>query len=597
MAIQTSPGVVVVEKDLSQVVTFSPTNEGAIVGNFSSGPMEKPILISSANQLVQVFGKPNDNNANSWFSAWNYLQYSNKLWVVRVAPAGVLNAAVSAGIKISNADQYEVTSDANLLTAGRWVCKHPGTLGNNLRIVMIDQSNFAEFADTDVGHWGANNLDAEGRTFASYLKEGAPSTTDYVASRAIGDTDKRDELAVFVIDKTGVISGKPGTVLELHEGLSKASDAVNYKGESIFYKNYINTFSNYIYWASYPAAGDLIDNGTGAGYVAFGSTAYDAQASTKKFAQFVTTTVDDKSLGFGATGSAPQDSEIKAAFDILANKEEYNVSFFITSAFSADVVRYVVQSICEVRKDSIAFITPNNSGVPYLDRTTLVTDLAAYKETTLNINSSYAVMDSGFKYQFDNYNKKYRWVPLCGDVAGLCARTDSEAEPWFSPAGYNRGQIKNVTKLSSNLDQASRDILYPKGINAVVAFPGQGTVLYGDKTLQSKSSAFDRINVRRLFIILEKAIADAAKYQLFELNDEFTRAQFKALVEPFLRTVQGRRGLQDFKVVCDTSNNTEEVRSRNEFVADIYILPLYSINYITLNFIATKSQVQFNQVA
>ena len=594
MAIQTSPGVVVIEKDLSQVVTFTPTNEGAIVGNFTTGPMEKPVLISSAAQLVQVFGKPNDNNAAAWYSAWNFLQYSNKLWVARIAPTGVLNAAVSAGIKISNADVYEAIAGGALTTAGRWICKHPGTLGNNLRVVMIDQSNYAEFADMTATHWGAVNSPdfVDGKPLTTYLKEGAPSTTEYVASRAIGSTDKGDEVVVFVIDKTGVVSGIPGTVLEMFEGLSKASDAVNYKGESIYYANFLNTFSNYIYWASHPASGGLI---TGAGYVAFGSTAYDAQGSSLKFELFATATVDDKTLSYGVNGNAPANGEIIAAYDLFANKEEYNTSFFLTAAYHVDVIRYVVQNICEVRKDAIAFVTPHNVGAPYLDRQTIVTDLTTFKETTLNINSSYAVMDSGFKYQYDNYSKKYRWIPLNGDIAGLCARTDSESEPWYSPAGYNRGQVKNVTKLSSNLDQASRDILYPKGINAIVAFPGQGTVLYGDKTLQSKSSAFDRINVRRLFIILEKAIADAAKYQLFELNDEFTRAQFKTLVEPFLRTVQGRRGLQDFKVVCDTSNNTEEVVSRNEFIADIYILPLYSINYITLNFIATKSTVQFNQ--
>jgi len=593
MAIQTSPGVVVIEKDLSQVVTFTPTNEGAIVGNFASGPMEKPILISSAAQFAQVFGKPNDNNANAWFTAWNFLQYSNKLWVVRVAPTGVLNAAVTAPVKITNSDAYEQALPATITNAGRWICKHSGTIGNNIRVVMIDQSNYAEFADTTATHWGAVNVFADSTPLSTYLKEGVPSTTDYVSSRALGsNTSKGDEMAIFVIDKTGVISGIPGTVLEMVEGLSKASDATNYKGESIYYANYMNTFSNYVYWASHPVLGDLDQS---ASTRAFGSSAYDVQASGIQFDQFKALVVDDKTLAGGANGNTPADGEIQAAYGTMSNREEYNISFFMTAAYSADVVRYVTQSICEVRKDAIAFITPHTQGAPFLNRTTLVTDLATFKETTLNINSSYAVMDSGFKYQYDNYNKKYRWVPLNGDIAGLCARTDSEAEPWYSPAGYNRGQIKNVTKLSSNLDQAARDILYPKGINAIVAFPGQGTVLYGDKTLQSKSSAFDRINVRRLFIILEKAIADAAKYQLFELNDEFTRAQFKTLVEPFLRTVQGRRGLQDFKVVCDTSNNTEDVVSRNEFVADIYILPLYSINYITLNFIATKSTVQFNQ--
>lgn len=596
MPIQTSPGVAVVEKDLSQVVTFTPTNEGAIVGAFTSGPMEKPVLISSSAQLVQVFGKPTDANASAWYCAWNFLQYSNKLWVVRAAPTGVLNSAVTAGIKVSNADAYETLDSVALSAAGRWISKQPGAIGNSLRVIMIDQSNYAEFANMTTGHWGGDHVTefVDSKPLYTYLKEGMPTTTAYVADRAIGSKDKADELAIIVVDKTGLISGVPGTVLEVMEGLSKASDAVNYKGESIYYASYVNMYSNWIYWASHPGVADLLGS---IGAITWGSTAYAAQASGAQFDVFKVLTVDDKSLVLGADGAAPADAEITAGYDFLANKEEYNVSFFMTAAYSATVVKHVVQNICEVRKDAIAFITPNNAGAPYMNRTTLVTDLTTYIETTLNVNSSYAVMDSGFKYQYDNYGKKYRWIPLNGDIAGLCARTDSEAEPWFSPAGYNRGQIKGVTKLSSNLDQAARDILYPKGMNAVVSFPGQGTILYGDKTLQSKSSAFDRINVRRLFIILEKAIADAAKYQLFELNDEFTRAQFKTLVEPFLRTVQGRRGLQDFKVVCDTSNNTEDVISRNEFVADIYILPLYSINYITLNFIATKSSVQFNTTA
>ena len=592
MPIQTSPGVAIVEKDLSQVVTFTPTNEGAIVGNFTDGPIEKPMLISNVGDLVTVFGKPNDNNASAWWTAWNFLQYTNKLWVVRAAPTGILNAvAADTGIQVNNDDQYE--SLVGSLGTRRWIAKTPGTSGNNLRVVMIDQSNYADFASTTGGTWGGDNVSQfiESKPLSEYLKEGAPSTTEYTAARAIGSTDKGDEMVVFVIDKTGAISGYPGTVLEVMEGLSKASDAVNYKGESIYYVNYINANSSYIYWASHPVTLDLI---TGASYKAFGSTAYDAQASGDKFELFETLTVDDKSLSLGVAGTAPDDTQIKDAYDQFSNKEEYNISFFMTAAFSADVSKYVIQNIAEVRKDSIAFVSPHNSGAPFLNRSTIVTDLTTFKESTLNVNSSYAILDSGFKYMFDGYSKKYRWIPLNGDIAGLCARTDSEAEPWFSPAGYSRGQIKGVTKLSSNLDQAARDILYPKGINAVVAFKGQGTILYGDKTLQSKASAFDRINVRRLFIILEKAIADAAKYQLFELNDDFTRAQFKTLVEPFLRTVQGRRGIQDFKVVCDTSNNTEDVISRNEFIADIYILPLYSINYVTLNFIATKSAAQFN---
>jgi phage tail sheath protein FI len=211
-------------------------------------------------------------------------------------------------------------------------------------------------------------------------------------------------------------------------------------------------------------------------------------------------------------------------------------------------------------------------------------------------SSSYAVMDSGWKYQYDKYNDVFRWIPLNGDMAGLCARTDLTNDPWWSPGGLNRGRIKNVIKLAFSPNKTERDVLYINGVNPVVTFPGDGTVLFGDKTMQAKPSAFDRINVRRLFIVLEKAIAKAAKYQLFEFNDEFTRAMFRNMVEPFLRDVQGRRGITDFKVVCDATNNTGEVIDRNEFIADIYIKPARSINFITLNFIATKTGVSFSEV-
>jgi len=582
MPIQTSPGVAVVEKDLSQVVTFTPTNEAVVVIDAEKGPIEYPTLISSGSALVDVFGKPNDANAHAWYAAWNFLQYSNKLWVIRAQPTDQLNAGTLAGIDVSNVDEYENKTSVQLAAAGQWIAKNPGTIGNSLRVITLDADNWSMFTSN------STKMDPNGNHYSTYIQYGAPATTEYVENLALDNTAKEDELVVIVIDSTGAISGTPGTVLEVFETISKASDAVNYKNESIYYVDYINRNSNYIYWGSHPST--LLN--TGASLVDWGSTAYDVQAEGKSFKTFNEILSSD--LSGGNNGTAPDSTSVKTAYDLIKNKEIYNISFIITGAYDETVVKHCVENICEVRKDCITFISPNDSGSPYLNKTSIVTDLISYKEETLNLNSSYAVMDSGFKYQFDDFRKKWRWIPLNGDIAGLCARTDSEAEPWFSPAGYNRGQIKGVTKLSSNLDQAARDILYPKGINAVVSFRGQGTILYGDKTLQSKASAFDRINVRRLFIILEKAIADAAKYQLFELNDEFTRAQFKSLVEPFLRIVKGRRGIQDFKVVCDTSNNTEDVVSMNQFIADIYILPLYSINYITLNFIAVKSTAQFS---
>lgn len=292
--------------------------------------------------------------------------------------------------------------------------------------------------------------------------------------------------------------------------------------------------------------------------------------------------------------------QYQAAYALLASQELYDVSLLPLPNVSAPIAQWVLNNVAEVRKDCVVFISPNTAvtgvvGGPLLSSTTAVTQMKAFKDAT-NINSSYAVMDSGFKYMYDRYNDVYRWVPLSGDVAGLCARTDFTADPWYSPGGFNRGVIKNIIKLGFNPNQTQRDDLYVYGINPVVTFRGQGTVLYGDKTMLAKPSAFDRINVRRLFIVLEKAIAVASRSQLFEFNDAFTRAQFKNLVEPFLRDVQGRRGVTDFRVVCDETNNTGEVIDRNEFVADIYIKPNRSINFITLSFIAARSSISFEEI-
>ena len=304
----------------------------------------------------------------------------------------------------------------------------------------------------------------------------------------------------------------------------------------------------------------------------------------------------DYSLAGGADDLASTSANIQTAYALLTNTDQYDISLLPLGNVDAATAQYVVNNVAEVRKDCVVFISPNTAGAPITSTGSTATDaIIAYRNDT-NISSSYAVMDSGFKYQYDRYNDKYRWVPLSGDIAGLCARTDYSADPWFSPGGFNRGQIKNIVKLAFNPGQSDRDTLYAAGVNPVVSFPGQGVVLYGDKTLLKKPSAFDRINVRRLFIVLEKSIAIAAKYQMFEFNDSFTRAQFKNLVEPFLRDVQGRRGVTDFRVKCDESNNTGEVIDRNEFVADIFIKPNRSINFITLSFVAARSSVSFEEI-
>ena len=317
-------------------------------------------------------------------------------------------------------------------------------------------------------------------------------------------------------------------------------------------------------------------------------------ANTFKLLKGVQTlTLDGGVDDFGSTAG-----QVQTAYAGLVNADQYDISLVLTGNVSGATARFIVDNLCEVRKDCIAFISPNANGEPIVATGSDATDaIVAFRQAgTSDLSSSYAVMDSGFKYQYDRYNDAYRWVPLNGDIAGLCARTDYTADPWYSPGGFNRGQIKNVVKLAFNPSQSDRDVLYAAGVNPVVSFPGQGVVLYGDKTMLAKPSAFDRINVRRLFIVLEKAIATAAKYQLFEFNDSFTRAQFKNLVEPFLRDVQGRRGVTDFRVKCDEVNNTGEVIDRNEFVADIFIKPARSINFITLNFVAARTSVSFEEI-
>jgi hypothetical protein len=304
-----------------------------------------------------------------------------------------------------------------------------------------------------------------------------------------------------------------------------------------------------------------------------------------------------KSLSGGTDDLNATDGQLMNAWALFADDAQYDISLLPVGAASATVAQFVISSVAEARLDCVAFISPEDvsTGMPIVGSgATATSALIAYRN--LLSSTSYAVLDSGYKYQYDRYNDKDRFVPLNGDVAGLCARTDNTNDPWFSPGGLNRGQIKNVVKLAVNPNKADRDVLYAQGVNPVVTFPGEGTVLFGDKTLLAKPSAFDRINVRRLFIVLEKAIATAAKFQLFEINDSFTQAQFRNLVEPFLRTVQGRRGVTDFKVVCDGSNNTGEVIDSNNFVADIYVKPARSINFITLNFVAARSSISFTEV-
>ena len=555
MAFQLSPGVLVVEKDLTNVVPAVATSIGGFVGEFQWGPVLEPVTISSEIELVKTFGKPNDTTATSFFSAANFLSYSNNLKVVRVVGTAARNA-VSSGtaVAINNEEAWEASYASGQASVGEFAAKYPGALGNSLKVSMADSATFTGWAYED-------EFDA------------APSTSAYVSGLSGAD----DELHIIVVDEDGLISGTAGTILEKFANVSKAADAKTSEGAANYYVEVLSG-SRYIWWMDHTTS------------VEAGDTAWGSNAAGTTFKTM--STVVTRSLT-GGVDASPSTGNVQTGYDEFANAELIDVNLLVMGPHGATVANDAI-AIAEDRKDCMVFVSPELADV-YNNAGDEADDIVSFRATLTS--SSYAVLDSGWKYQYDKYADKYRWIPLNADIAGLCARTDTIADPWFSPGGLNRGQIRNVVKLAYSPDKTDRDTLYKSGVNPVVSFPGEGTVLFGDKTLLGKPSAFDRINVRRLFIVLEKAIATAGKYQLFEFNDAFTRAQFRNLVEPFLRDIRGRRGIYDFRVVCDETNNTSEVIDRNEFVADIYIKPARSINFMQLNFIATRTGVSFEEVA
>ena len=503
MAFQISPGINISEIDLTTVIPSVASSIGAIAGKFAWGPVNEVVTISNEVRLVEIFGKPNNDNYEYWFSAANFLAYSNNLKVVRASGSGTAAA-----------------------TGTYFKAKYPGVLGNSLRVEAVATDEFST--------WTYN------KQFTN-----PPST---------------DELHIIVIDEDGVISGTPGTLLEKFAFVSTSESAKSFDGSSNYYANVLETRSRYILSADEFSWNSAI--------------------------------IFEESLDLGSDGTISA-GNIQTAYDLFENSDSVDISLLISGPANQTVANHLIDNIAEVRKDCIVFVSPEKADVVNSFGTE-ATNILSYRNSLTS--SSYAVMDSGWKYQYDKYNDVYRWVPLNADIAGLCARTDLETDPWFSPAGLRRGVVKNVVKLAWNPTKADRDDLYLKGVNSVVSFPGEGTVLFGDKTLLNRPSAFDRINVRRLFIVLEKSISLASRSTLFEFNDQFTRAQFVNLVEPYLRDVQGRRGITDFRVVCDETNNTPEVIDRNEFIGDIYIKPSRSVNYIQLNFIAVRTGVSFEEI-
>lgn len=411
--------------------------------------------------------------------------------------------------------------------------------------------------------------------------DSAPGQSQYVTDWGAGNTAVVDELHVVITDEDGKFSGNPGTVLEVFKNLSRATDAKGPEGGTNYYKTVINDQSQYV-WAASDRSGAASANALAVA---------SATANTPLTLSFAggADSAAESSVSFGA---------LARAYDLFQSSESVDISLVLTGKSRGgtngeQLANYLIDNIATVRRDCVVYISPEKADV--VNSTTPGSDVVTFRNS-LN-STSYAFLDSGYKYQFDKYNDVFRWVPLNGDIAGIAARSDAAYDPWFSPAGLVRGSVKNLVKLAFNPTKADRDFLYKNGVNPVVTFPGQGTLLYGDKTLIGRPSAFDRINVRRLFIVLEKSISAAAKSALFEFNDEFTRASFKNLVEPFLRDIQGRRGIYDYRVVCDETNNTEAVIDSNRFVGDIYVKPAKSINFIQLNFVAVRSGVEFTEIA
>ena len=640
MAFQVSPGVLVQERDLTRIIPAVSTSIGAIAGEFRKGPLDEIVSISSENDLVDTFGEPDSNNFEVFFSAANFLQYSNSLRVVRAAQTNLVNATTTGcGLQIKNTTHYQDNYADGSGVVGTFAARTAGAHGNTLLVStcpsatayeeegattvndgstavgdttivvtdgtqlnvgdIISFSTTAATNDYDDGHqYRITNISTHTLTIVqkdsgsggllTTITNGAnvrrrwryydsvgtgPGTSPFVSDRS----GSGDEIHVVVVDEDGDVTGVPGQVLETFEKLSKAADAKTPQGDTNYYPDVLYAKSQHVYWMDHNTSG----------------TNWGSNASGTTFTAVDTPTLE--SLSGGADGSSVTNGQKKTAYEKFQDAETVDVGLIIAGSGDGTHVENLI-TIAEIRKDAVVFASPERADVVN------VSNSETQKDNVIDFfnsrsSSSYCVFDSGYKYMYDKYSDVYRFVPLNGDIAGLAARTDLVADSWFSPAGFNRGNVRGAVKLAFNPSKSQRDELYMKRINPVCTFPGQGTVLFGDKTALSSPSAFDRINVRRLFITLEKAISTASKFQLFEFNDEFTRANFRAIVEPFLREVQGRRGITDFLVVCDNTNNTGDVIDRNEFVAEIFVKPNRSINFIKLQFVATRTGVAFEEVA
>jgi len=670
MADLVSPGVLIKEKDLTTTVQNEPTSIGAIGIVATKGYVNQVITIGSEDELVEQFGKPTGTNYEYWFTAANFLGYSNTLRIVRFQTTSMLNSTGSgAGALIPNTTSYQVGDGTNgpysggeATSLGSFAARTAGAWGNSLKVAWCSSSDtdvttigsevsafFTDAKTTTNGGLSAGGTtvtvtsstgivvgsiiaiagDTAGAKYKVTVQTGtaltiqrypntaatgiqatsistgakvslwweffeqfdkAPGTSQFVTDRVTaagaGTPYGFDELHVIVVDEDGEITGLLGTILETYDAVSKAADALTDEGNANYYPDVVYNNSQYVYWMDHPGVG----SGT-----AWGTNV----SSTSKYAT-TSASPGGESLANGADGSTVTNGQRQLGYDYFKDPDQVDINLLMTGPASVDsatstVVPTHLIDIVNARKDSVVFISPYKDAVVNKAVGNAQADaVKVYFEALAS--TSYAVFDSGYKKQYDKFNDVFRWVPLNGDIAGCCAATDAIEDPWWSPGGLTRGQIRSSIELAFNPTQTERDTLYRARINPVVTFPGEGTVLWGDKTALARNSAFSRINVRRLFITIEEACAAAARSVLFEFNDEFTRDSFKSMVDPYLRDVQARRGITDFLVVCDTTNNTGQVIDNNEFRADIYVKPARSINFITLTFIATRTGVAFDEV-
>jgi len=599
-----SPAVTVKEIDITGVVPNVTTSTGAFVGDFKWGPVETPILVSNEAGLVEQFSTPDSDNTVEWHSAAYFLRYSNALFVVRAIndtgdlPVNAYDASSAVGAAdsadypipsasrplVKNNDNWDdqkatlasgsfVEDSATVTVNHTFISKWPGELGNSLKVEFLGADSASDTTAFD-GWTHRTSFDA------------APGTSTYASDR--GATN--DEVHVAVIDEDGLFTGTRGSVLESFPFLSIAKGATNADGSTNYMPDVINNASEYIWHAGFGPA--LTSNGRKFSPIA-GTNADSGDDYVFPGGDVVQTV----SLINGRDNTALDVGDYAIGFDQFEDTEQITVDMLIAPGMNSrvdqtTVVNDLVSIAGTTRKDCVVVTSPARSDI--INNATEVTDTIATANTFTN--SSYLVMDNNYLKVYDKYNDQYIKIPAASSTAGLFANTDFVAAPWFSPAGPRRGQYLGITSLAYTPNKSERDQLYRAGVNPIANIPGQGVLLFGDKTKLARPSAFDRINVRRLFLGIERAIAIAARNVMFEFNDEFTRAEFKNIIEPFLREIQGRRGITDFRVVCDETNNTAAVIDRNEFIANIFIKPARSINYVTLNFVAVRTGVDFEEV-